>query len=63
MLLINKTLWRLARGLWGWIITIALLKVAALAGTALFARTVSGFLGSVLSPAAVTAAETRQAVV
>ena len=62
MLLINKTLWRLAKGLWGWIIAIALLKVAALAGTAAFAKVVSGFLGSLFSPESVTASDTKTAI-
>lgn len=62
MLLINKTLWRLAKGLWGWIIAIALLKVAALAGTAAFAKVVSGFLGSLLSLESVTASDTKTAI-
>jgi ATP-binding cassette subfamily C protein len=45
----------MAKGLWGWIITIVCLKLLALAGIALFAQTLSGFLGVLgevpLSPA------------
>ena len=50
MLLINKTLLRMAKGLWGWIGTITALKLITLAGTAAFARVVSGFLGNLDSP-------------
>ncbi|MDR0450013.1 MAG: ATP-binding cassette domain-containing protein [Treponema sp.] len=46
MLLISKILLKMARGLWGWIVTIACLKLLVLAGIALFARTLSAFLGS-----------------
>ena len=51
MLLLNRTLLRLAKGLWGWILGIVALKLVTLAGAAAFARTISGFLGNVLSPA------------
>jgi ATP-binding cassette subfamily C protein len=46
VLLISKILLRMAKGLWGWIITIVCLKLLALAGIALFAQTLAGFLGS-----------------
>ncbi|MDR1637027.1 MAG: hypothetical protein LBR93_06785, partial [Treponema sp.] len=45
MLLISKILLRMAKGLWRWIIVIVCLKLLALAGIALFAQTLSGFLG------------------
>lgn len=51
MLLLNRTLLRLAKGLWGWILGIVALKLVTLVGAAAFARTISGFLGNVLSPA------------
>lgn len=50
MLLLNRTLLRMAKGLWGWIAAITLLKLATLAGMAAFARVVSGFLGNLDSP-------------
>jgi ATP-binding cassette subfamily C protein len=46
MLLINKILLKLAKGLWFWIIAILFLKLLALAGIALFSQTLSGFLGA-----------------
>ena len=61
MLLLNRTLIRMAKGLWGWIFVIAGLKLAVLAGTAAFARIISGFLGNVASPE-LTAAGAWQAV-
>ncbi len=50
LLLLNRTLLRMAKGLWGWIVTITLLKIITLAGTAGFAQTLSSFLGSITSP-------------
>lgn len=50
MLLMNRTLLRMAKGLWGWIFAITLLKLVTLAGTAGFARILSGFLGNLSSP-------------
>lgn len=50
MLLMNRTLIRMAKGLWGWVFAVAALKMAALMGTALFARTVTGFLGRLEAP-------------
>ena len=61
MLLLNKTLLGLAKGLWGWIFLIAGLKVAALVGTAAFAQIISGFLEDLTSPQ-MTAAAAGQAV-
>ena len=40
----------MAKGLWGWIVGIAALKMVTLMGTAAFARIISGFLGNVDSP-------------
>jgi ATP-binding cassette subfamily C protein len=50
MLLINKMLLKMAKGLWSWIIVITLLKMLVLAGTAGFAKTLSGFLGNITDP-------------
>ena len=61
MLLLNKTLLRMARGLWRWILLITGLKLAALIGLAAFARIISSFLGNVNSPE-LTAADAGQAI-
>jgi ATP-binding cassette subfamily C protein len=45
VLLISKILLKMAKGLWPWIIAIVCLKLLTLAGIALFAQTLSGFLG------------------
>ena len=45
MLLLNKTLLRMAKGLWGWIFLITALKLLTLVGTAAFARLSPGFWG------------------
>lgn len=50
MLLLNKTLIRMSRGLWGWIGVIVGLKLITLVGTAQFAQIISGFLGNIASP-------------
>lgn len=50
MLLLNKTLLQLAKGLWGWILSITALKLVVLVGTALFAQSIGGFLGTLDSP-------------
>ena len=50
MLLLNKTLLRMAKGLWRWIILIAALKLAVLVGLAQFSKVMSGFLGNISSP-------------
>lgn len=50
MLLLNRTLLRMAKGLWGWIFLITGLKLAVLMGLAAFARIISGFLGNLVSP-------------
>jgi ATP-binding cassette subfamily C protein len=46
VLLINRILLKMAKGLWFWIIAILCLKLLALAGIALFSQTLSGFLGA-----------------
>ena len=51
MLLLNKTLLRMAKGLWGRIALITFLKLVTLVGTAEFAQIISGFLGNIASPA------------
>ena len=61
MLLLNKTLLRMARGLWKWILLITGLKLAALIGLTAFARIISSFLGNVNSPE-LTAADAGQAI-
>ena len=61
MLLLNKTLLRMAKGLWRWIFLITGLKLAVLVGLAAFARIISGFLGNVASPA-MTAGDGARAV-
>jgi len=45
MLLLNKTLLRLARGLWQWILAIAAVSFLTLVGTTALAEIVSQFLG------------------
>ena len=50
MLLLNKTLLRMARGLWGWICLITALKMVSLAAIAGFAGAISAFLGQMDSP-------------
>lgn len=49
MLLINKSLIKMAKGLWGWICLIVCLKMLTLVGATLFARTISQFLGDAMS--------------
>lgn len=51
MLLLNKTLLRMVKGLWGRIALITFLKLVTLVGTAEFAQIISGFLGNIASPA------------
>ncbi len=50
MLLINKTLLDMSRGLRRYIVLIALLKLAVLASTARFARNISIYMGDLLAP-------------
>lgn len=50
MLLMNKTLIRLARGLWGWILAIAAVSFLTLIGTTALAEIVGGFLGDLFNP-------------
>ena len=52
MLLLNRTLLHMAKGLWRWIFLITALKLAVLAGLAAFAGIISGFLGAGNAPAA-----------
>ena len=61
MLLLNRTLIRMAKGLWGWIFLITALKLGTLIGTALFAGILSGTLGS-LTALDMTAAKAGTAV-
>ena len=61
MLLLNRTLLHMARGLWRWIFLITGLKLLALVGTAAFAQIVSGFLGDLTSPQ-MTATAAGQAI-
>ena len=50
MLLLNKTLLRLARGLWKWILAITAVSFLTLVGTTALAEIVSQFLGSLFEP-------------
>ena len=50
MLLLNKTLLRLARGLWQWILAIAAVSFLTLVVTTALAEIVSQFLGSLFEP-------------
>lgn len=50
MLLLNKALLRLARGLWQWILAIAAVSFLTLVGTTALAEIVSQFLGSLFEP-------------
>lgn len=62
MLLLNKTLLHMAKGLWGWILSITAAKLVVLVGTAWFAQSIGGFLGSLSSPT-MTGADMRAAIV
>jgi len=53
MLLINKTLLQMSEGFRGYIALIALLKLLTLMGIAMFAQSVSGFLGGLFEPGSV----------
>ena len=46
----NKTLLRLARGLWLWILAIAGVSFLTLVGTTALAEIIAGFLGSLFEP-------------
>lgn len=61
MLLINKTMLDLSKGLRRYIICIALLKVAVLAATAQFAQNISAFMGNMLTPS-MTAEDLKGAI-
>ena len=50
MLLMNKTLLKLARGLWLWIFAIAGMGFLTLAGTTALAEIIAGFLGTLFQP-------------
>lgn len=50
MLLLNKTLLSLAKGLWGWILAIVAVKIVTLIGMTAFAQIIAGFLGNIYSP-------------
>ncbi len=50
MLLMNKTLIKLARGMWGWIISIAAVGFLMLIGTTALAEIIAGFLGNLFEP-------------
>lgn len=52
MLFMNKTLLRLARGLWFWILAIAGVSFLTLVGTTALAEIIAGFLGSLFEPQA-----------
>ena len=50
MLFMNKTLLRMARGLWLWILAIAGVSFLTLVGTTALAEIIAGFLGSLFEP-------------
>ena len=50
MLFMNKTLLRLARGFWLWILAIAGVSFLTLVGTTALAEIIAGFLGSLFEP-------------
>lgn len=50
MLLINKTLVKMSKGIRGWIAVITGLKILTLVGTVMFAKTISLFLGDLYQP-------------
>ena len=50
MLLLDKTLLRLSKGLWGWIVAIVVVRFAQLIGVTLFAEVIGAFLGNLASP-------------
>ena len=50
MLFMNKTLLRLARGLWLWILAIAGVSFLTMVGTTALAEIIAGFLGSLFEP-------------
>ena len=53
MLLMNKTLLKLARGLWLWILAIAGVGFLTLVGTTALAEIIAGFLGTLFQPQAI----------
>ena len=61
MLLLNRTLIRMSKGLWGWMLAIAGLKMAVLVSTAAFAQIIAGFLGNLDFPE-MTAAQAVSAI-
>lgn len=50
MLLINKTLLRLARGLWGWILAMIVIRFLTLIGITEFSKIIAGSLGDMFDP-------------
>lgn len=50
MLLLDKTLMRLAKGLWGWIMAIVFVRFLSLVGVTYFAKIISSFLGELFQP-------------
>ena len=50
MLLLNKTLMRLSKGLWGYIAAIAALRFLSLLAMTAFAGAISGYLGDIYAP-------------
>jgi ATP-binding cassette subfamily C protein len=53
MLLINKLLLKMSKGLRGYIFLITLLKLFSLVGIAMFAESITGFLGGLFEPASI----------
>ena len=52
MLLIDKTLLKLVKGLWGWILAIVIVRFISLIGTIRFVGTITLYLGSLAEPEA-----------
>lgn len=50
MLLLDKTLLKLSKGLWGWILLITAVRFLTLIGITSFSVTLSDFLGNMFQP-------------
>lgn len=54
MLLLDKTLLKLSKGLWGWIISIVCVRFLSLVGITYFAKIISSYLGEMFNPSITT---------
>lgn len=50
MLLLNKTLLKMTKGLWGWILSLVVIRVCSLVMITSFATRISYFLGNMMNP-------------